>query len=140
MITLKLYFGLIFLGLTALVSSFVNGDTEAHLSEPLSVEQEYVSVVESEIIAREFLISSPTFVYDGIAATLELIEIVPDSNSQCWNLVYGFSCKHAGYGDRGGQAITQVITLHKATISVKKGKVTLAIIDGWWDIQRQEAL
>ncbi len=93
---------------------------------------------ESEKIAREFVENSATFMFDGIEDTLELTETMVLRCPYCWVFVYEFDCRHAGYGDRTEEMLAQVITHHKAMISVIQNEVTSAIMDEQWDMIRQE--
>ncbi len=93
-----------------------------------------------ESIAEDFVRGSPTFKYDGIVETLELV----DSSSYSLAgvdgdvFVYHFDSRHAGYGDRTGQALAEVITSHEAVVQVQKGKVGAALMDEEWDMLAQE--
>jgi hypothetical protein len=92
----------------------------------------------SEKIAREFVENSATFVFDGIEDTLELTETMVLRCPYCWVFIYEFDSRHAGYGDRAEEMLAQVITHHKAMISVIQYEVTSAIMDEQWDMIRQE--
>ncbi len=48
-------------------------------------------------------------------------------------VVIEFDSRHAGYGDRTGQMLAQVITRHRAEIRVVSDNVVSAILDGQWD-------
>ena len=94
---------------------------------------------ESQQIAEAFVKSSPTFVFDGIEETLELAETHPPTVTLSgWQFVFEFDSRHAGYGDRIGQVLAQVITPHQAVIVVEQGKVTHAVIDEKWDMLQQK--
>ncbi|HEY41498.1 MAG TPA: hypothetical protein G4O18_06525 [Dehalococcoidia bacterium] len=91
-------------------------------------------------VAEEFVRSSPTFSYDGIEETLELTETLTLRCPYCWSFIFEFDCLHAGYGDRTGEVLAQVITHHEAVITVIRGEVTSAIIDDKWDMLQQEEI
>jgi hypothetical protein len=91
-------------------------------------------------IAREFLLNSPTFRFDGMEETLKLVEIVRSDAPGRWEFVFSFHSRHAGYGDRTGQVLLPVVTPHTAHITVEKGWVVSAVLDGRWDMLRQEML
>ena len=93
---------------------------------------------ESQEIAEEFIINSPTFAYDGIADSLELERTFTARCLSCWVFVFTFECSSAGYGDRTGQELAQVITPHTATIAVEQGKITAAELDEKWDMLKQK--
>ncbi len=99
---------------------------------------------ESREIAEEFVRNSPTFAFDGMEDTLKLVntaglaakEISPETSSPeqvtGWEFTFEFDCRHAGYGDRTGQAVAQVITSHRAVVTVEELEITRAVIDGKW--------
>ena len=93
---------------------------------------------ESQQIALDYLLNSPTFVFDGMDDTVELTETITARCPSCWVFEYEFQSRHAGYGNRTGQMLAQVITNHKASIAVEKGVVTRAIMDNKWNMVTQE--
>ncbi len=99
-----------------------------------------VSEEESRQIAEEFLRNSPTFVFDGIEDTLRLSDNITLKCPNCWEFIFEFDSSHAGYGDRTGQILAQVITPHQAAITVEQGEVTRAVMDDKWDMIEQEEL
>jgi len=88
-------------------------------------------------VAEEFVRNSPTFVFDGIPATLEVGETPYPDLESAWTFVIRFESAHAGYGDRTGQMVAEVITPHEAHITVENGKVVSALMDGEWDMLAQ---
>lgn len=95
---------------------------------------------ESRDIAREFVENSPTFEFDGIEESLELVETLYPDILYAWQFVFRFESRHAGYGDRTGQVLAQVITPHRSIITVEEGEVVSAVLDGKWDMMNQEML
>jgi hypothetical protein len=105
---------------------------------------------EAKEIAEDFVKTSPTFVFDGIEDNLKLTNIaaftrkeipedVPDSGEiKGWEFVYEFESRHAGYGNRTGEILAQVITPHTAVITVEQDKITTALMDGKWDMMKQQ--
>jgi len=55
-----------------------------------------------------------------------------------WIFFFEFDSRHAGYGDRTGQVLAQVITPHKAAITVEQGEIKLALMDKKWDMINQK--
>ncbi len=94
----------------------------------------------SQQIAESFVRNSPTFVFDGIPETLELVETLYPDIENAWGFVYRFESRHAGYGDRTGENLAQVITPHEAHITVQDGEVRSALMDEQWDMLAQEML
>jgi hypothetical protein len=93
-----------------------------------------VSQAESQRIAREFLRSSPTFAFDGIEDTLRLSYIITAPCLYCWVFTFEFESRHAGYGDRTGRILAQVITPHATVIAVEQGEIKSAVMDHEWDM------
>ena len=99
-----------------------------------------VSEEESREIAEEFVEDSPTFVFDGIEDSLVLTDTLALQGPYCWQFSFEFDSSHAGYGDRTGLTLAEVITPHQAVVTVEQGEVTGAVLDGEWDMLSQEAL
>lgn len=95
---------------------------------------------QSRQTARDYVTGSPTYTYDGMADTLKLAGGKATSEGVSYTFTYEFESRHAGYGDRTGQMLAQVITPHAAVITVENGKVTSAVMDGVWDMQAQTTL
>ena len=92
------------------------------------------SADEAERIALEFLIYAPTFAFDGIEESIEVLDVIAmESYPVQYAVTIAFECRHAGYGDRTGQMLAQVITPHEVRIVVSAGEVRSAVIDGEWD-------
>ncbi len=84
-----------------------------------------------EISERWIKNHSPTYSFDG--EDLELVEsrgldLVGCEN--CYEVEYRFDSRHAGYGDRTGEALAQVITSHNTVVFVEDKLVTKAVTDG----------
>lgn len=91
----------------------------------------------SQQLAEEFVRNSPTYSFDGM--NLEHEEtLYADKCDQCYTFVFTFESRHAGYGDRTGQMLAQVITPHEAHVSVENGEVVSALLDEEWDMINQE--
>jgi len=92
-------------------------------------------------IAEDFIVQAPTFKFDGILDTLNVVdavtlEIFPEQHI----ITITFDSSHAGYGDREGQVLAQVITSHTAKVTVVEDNVVSAIIDEEWDELNQETI
>jgi len=99
-----------------------------------------VSQEESQQIAEEFVRNSPTFVFDGIEDSLVLADTLTQGESYSGQFVFEFESSQAGYGNRTGQMLAQVITPHRAVITVAEGEVTSAVMDDKWDMIEQKEL
>lgn len=108
------------------------------LSQPS--ENNSISEEESLEIALEYLRNSPTFRFDGIEDTLKHVKTYPLDKPHSWEFIFTFESRHAGYGDRTGQVLAQVITPHTAHIIVQEGKVVSATLDDRWDIMNQSPI
>jgi len=94
---------------------------------------------EAEDMAIEFLKNGPTFSFDGVPSSIDVIEVIAaESYPVQYFITIAFECSHAGYGDRKGQVLAQVITAHEIRIALSDGVIGSAIIDNQWDelIQR----
>ncbi len=83
---------------------------------------------------------SRTFEFDGIEESLKLAETHAPSGTRAWLFIYVFDSRHAGYGDRSDKMLAQVITPHKAWVTVDSGKVVRAVLDDEWDIMAQRSV
>ena len=87
--------------------------------------------------AHDFVTNSPTFLFDGMTDTVELVDVTILKCVGCFTFSYEFDCLHGGYGDRTGKMVTQAITHHQAVIDFRRGNLTSAVLDGTWDMQVQ---
>ncbi|MDD5702877.1 MAG: hypothetical protein PHU23_12605, partial [Dehalococcoidales bacterium] len=87
---------------------------------------------EGRTIALEFVKKEATFQFDGIPETLEVISTTAVENG--WKYTIEFDSRHAGYGDRSGQILAEVITPHTAEVTVQDSQVASAFMDGQWDM------
>ena len=90
---------------------------------------------ESQQVAEEFVRKEATFQFDGIPETLKVISTT--SMGDGWKFTIEFDSHQAGYGNRSGQALAEVITRHTTEITVQSGQVSTAIMDGQWDMIKQ---
>jgi hypothetical protein len=98
-------------------------------AEP-SVGSDFVPVV----IAKDFVVTSPTFAFDGIPDTLQVGDVmVLESFPQQYVVTINFDSLHGGYGNRTGQILTQAITPHVIVVTIVEDKVVSAFIDDGWD-------
>ncbi len=98
---------------------------------------------EAEEIALDFLRHAPTFSFDGVPGSMEVIDVAAaESYPVQYFVTVAFECSHAGYGDRAGQVLAQVVTPHEIRINISDDQVLSAVIDGVWDElnQREKAV
>jgi hypothetical protein len=92
-------------------------------------------------VALSFIRSNPTFSFDGIDATLKVVDSVDLKSNPVQHVVtLSFSCLSSGYGNRAAKPMLQVITPHIAIITVVEGQVTNAVYDDQWDELNQQLL
>ena len=107
------------------------GDTEIIIDDT-----PYGKAVEMAIM---FLKKGPTFSFDGVPGSIEVIDVIAaESYPIQFFITLAFECSQAGYGDREGQILAQVITAHEIRIALSDSVIGSAIIDNSWDelIQR----
>jgi hypothetical protein len=90
---------------------------------------------ESQRVAIEFVKQEATYRFDGIPETLKVTSTTSVDNN--WKYTIEFDSRHAGYGNRTGQILAEVITHHATEVTIQAGKVTKAIMDGQWDMINQ---
>lgn len=99
--------------------------------EPMGEQTEAADAI---AMALDFVISSPTFAFDGIDETLAVKSVLAmESHPVQYRISVTFDSSQGGYGNRDGQLLTQVITSHIMEITVSDGMVRSAITDGVWD-------
>jgi len=110
----------------------------------------------ASLVAENFVKNDETFRFDGMRDTLSIRvehagDLITPKLSVMTALVlplapkeYTFKAKfdsrHSGYGDRTGKYLAQVITPHEAEITVVNCQVTKAIMDGKWDMVRENMI
>lgn len=92
-------------------------------------------------IAKEFVMTAPTFAFDGISESLSVVDVVVlESFPEQYVITLRFDSLHGGYGDRTDQVVTQAITPHTTIVIVVEKQVISAIIDDVWDELNQKPL
>ena len=96
---------------------------------------------EIQRMALDFLINGPTFSFDGIMDSIKVIDIYTmESFPEQHVVIISFDTLHAGWGDREGTFVAQVVTPHVIKITIVEGKVVSAVIDDKWDELKQEVI
>jgi hypothetical protein len=119
------------------VSAVIDGAWNEAAQRPVS-DDDVKPVI--EFIALNWLVNAPTFKFDGVAGSARVTDswlAMTFAAPAFWGVTIEFDCLHAGYGDRTGQMLAQVITHHVANIHVTEGVVDFAIIDDVWDEVKQ---
>ena len=91
-------------------------------------------------LAESFLRNSPTFRFDGLPQSVELIDRADGDCETCVVYTFGFESSHPGYGDRTDLPLAAAVTPHEAIISIEDGLVTSARIDSIWDVIAQRPI
>ncbi len=85
-------------------------------------------------VAQRFIVTSPTFAFDGDANTLDTVYVGSAESFPPQHMIkMTFDSAHGGFGNREGQMLTQVITHHKIDIIVSEETVISAVTDDVWD-------
>jgi hypothetical protein len=92
-------------------------------------------------IALAFMKNGPTYGFDGIPGTLTVLDTkILESYPVQYVVTIAFESRQAGYGDRSGQVLAQVITRHVATVKVVNNNVVSAVLDDEWDELNQRGV
>ena len=102
------------------------------------VEDPRVFIATALDVARNFVQSSPTFGFDGIAESLRLGPL--GATDVGVRIDATFNSKHEGYGDRTGKKLEELDVIHTMNIWVENGKVIYAYTDGQWDELNQKPI
>lgn len=95
---------------------------------------------EAQQIATDFITNAPTFNFDGSPNSLEVTKVEALDCTGCFEVTLRFVCENQGFGDRSAYFLVAKPTPHIAKVSVEKGKVTRAVIDGIWDEMTQTSI
>jgi spore germination protein GerM len=91
-------------------------------------QKEQFSTIEAQELARQWIENNaPTYVFDG--ESLELLNQEEIIENSLYSFVFQFKSRGAGYGDRSGQIIAQVITDHTIEIVIDNKEVIKAVTD-----------
>lgn len=81
---------------------------------------------------------SSTYFFDGFE--LKFLKTKKLDCLECYEHTFSFKSQQAGYGDRTGQILAQMITYHEIIVETKNKKVVSAITDGRYDEIKNEML
>jgi len=97
-----------------------------------------VSFEESRRITEEAVKNAPTYKFDGF--DLQFVNSETLRCPSCWEFTFSFKSRAAGYGDRSGQMLAQVITPHTIRATIDNGKITSLVTDQTFDELNQKFL
>ena len=130
--------------LAAGVFFFQKGERKIDLWKPKNeksnppTEVNEVDFEESRRIAEEAVKNAPTYKFDGF--DLQFVGSEALRCPSCWEFTFSFKSRAAGYGDRTGQMLAQVVTPHTIRVTVDNGKVTSLVTDQTFDELNQKFL
>jgi hypothetical protein len=95
--------------------------------------------------ASTFLSSEATYKFDGMQSSLimdaQKIELGTSPPKEVYLVTAEFTSRQAGYGDRTGMMMADVLTTHKCVITIDQNNdVISAIMDGQWDMINQKTI
>jgi len=127
-IAIGVYFALAFASFNASPNDANN--VQGKIGEKEFEEQRDIAIQE----ARRFILESPTFAFDGLIDTLQVEYVsVMESFPVQYNIEARYTSAHAGFGNREGQMLAQVLTPHTVKLIVSESRVISAITDKDWD-------
>ena len=127
----------VLIGLTGSGLYGIFGSGGSNYTEPTQLPNEDENAKVGLDVAREWIQSeSPTYTFDG--SNLDYIESVELNCYACYGYIFNFESAHAGYGDRSGEVLAQVITPHTLAIATKEGTVVQAVTDDTYDEIRRK--
>lgn len=129
-----------FAAIAAIIGIIAIGVTSAYLVSAQTTEtmipitQEEKEKNDALGVAQKYIVTSPTFAFDGDINTLDTEYVgVLESSPLQYKIRISFDSAHGGYGNREGQMLTQMITPHTMEIIVSEGNVIYAVTDETWD-------
>jgi hypothetical protein len=127
----------------------IDSDSPEYQSEELYQIEDFMSSMkllaleptfnETREIVEQWIISMPTYRFDGSNLTLQE-HVREDTLPSTHLLIYTFTSSHEGYGDRSDEVLTEALTNHTIRVTFSKREVRKAIIDGSWDEIDQETV
>jgi hypothetical protein len=97
----------------------------------------YGVINEALTLAKQFVMDDPTFKFDGM---IETLKADMDDSVDPAVVTVDFTSAHAGYGDRAGMVLAEVLTPHKCIVKIADGQVKSAIMDETWDMLSQKEI
>lgn len=90
--------------------------------------------------ASDFLNSEATYKFDGMHGTMTM-DARKDATQNVYVVTAEFTSRQAGYGDRTGMMMADVLTTHQCVITIdENNKVLSAVMDGQWDMINQKMI
>ncbi|WP_128860038.1 hypothetical protein [Methanocella paludicola] len=86
-------------------------------------------------MAKQFVMDDATFQFDGMADT-----VIAALDEGTGIATIEFTSRTAGYGNRSGMIVAEVLTAHKAAIKISGNQVVSAVMDEKWDMLTQKEI
>ncbi len=104
-----------------------------------TVDDQPDQILPAREIAEDWVVNnSPTYTFDGSDLALESEE--KRAEGEYYLFVFSFTSAAAGYGDREGEMVAQVITSHTMEVIVEDGEVVSAVTDEVYDELNEEMI
>jgi len=88
-------------------------------------------------LAKQFVMDDATFQFDGMADTMTG---TIDESADPAIATVEFTSRNAGFGNRSGMMLAEVLTPHTAIVKISNGQVVSAVMDGTWDMMSQKVI
>jgi hypothetical protein len=95
--------------------------------------------------ASNFLNNEATYKFDGMHDSLTMnaqkVELETSPAQEIYMVTAEFTSRQAGFGDRAGMMMAEVLTTHKCVIEIdQNNNVISAVMDGQWDMMKQKMI
>lgn len=95
--------------------------------------------------ASDFLNNEATYKFDGMKSTMTMdaqkVVKETDPAKEVYIVTAEFTSRQAGYGDRTGMMMAEVLTTHKCVITIdQNNQIISAVMDGQWDMIKQNTI
>jgi len=101
--------------------------------------KEICDMEKSQEVAKNWILEkSSTYKFDGYDLSLSKSKELDCEN--CYEFIFWFNAKHAGYGDRSDMLLAQVITPHTIIIKTENSEIVSSITDEKYDEMRMNFL
>jgi len=100
-----------------------------HPNDPVNMQSDKLAM------AKQFVMDDATFQFDGMADT-----VTGSLDESTGTATVEFTSRTAGYGDRSGMMVAEVLTPHKAVIRIADSQVVSAVMDDKWDMLTQKEI
>ncbi len=102
------------------------------MSGDIAEEVDFFDPEKAQEVAEQWIKSqAATYIFDGY--DLKFLKAEKLKKGEQYELIFSFTSRSTGYGDRSGEMTAQVITHHVIEVIIERGKVVRAITDGVYD-------